>query len=261
MSAGAINTAGVLEVETTAAGTDNSLTTIVELVEQAQAEKGERARLADRIARPLVPGVLVLAALVALVGSLLGDPELWITRALVVLVAASPCALAISVPLTVVAAIGSASKFGVIIKSGAVFERFGTIRHVAVDKTGTLTRNEPAVAAVLTVDGVAEAQALAWAAALEQHSTHPLAAAITAAAPGAPAAGGVTEQAGHGIEADSGRGADHCRQPPLARRRSVRRPGREPRGAGHDRRGRAPRGRRSPRSACVTSCAPRSPKS
>ncbi|PZP25415.1 MAG: heavy metal translocating P-type ATPase, partial [Kocuria rhizophila] len=130
VSAGAINAAGVLEIETTAAGTDNSLTTIVELVEQAQTEKGDRARLADRIARPLVPGVLVLAALVALIGSLLGDPELWITRALVVLVAASPCALAISVPLTVVAAIGSASRFGVIIKSGAVFERFGTIRHI-----------------------------------------------------------------------------------------------------------------------------------
>lgn len=200
VSAGAINTAGALEVETTAAGTDNSLTTIVELVEQAQAEKGDRARLADRIARPLVPGVLILAALVAVIGSLLGDPELWITRALVVLVAASPCALAISVPLTVVAAIGSASKFGVIIKSGAVFERFGVIRHVAVDKTGTLTRNEPAVTAVLTTDGVDEAQALAWAASLEQHSTHPLAAAITAASPGAPAALDVTEQAGHGIE-------------------------------------------------------------
>ncbi len=123
-------------------------------------------------------------------------------RALVVLVAASPCALAISVPLTVVAAIGSASKFGVIIKSGAVFERFGVIRHVAVDKTGTLTRNEPAVTAVLTADGVTEAQALAWAASLEQHSTHPLAAAITAAAPEAPAAEGVTEQAGHGIEGE-----------------------------------------------------------
>ena len=200
VSAGAINAAGVLEIETTAAGTDNSLTTIVELVEQAQTEKGDRARLADRIARPLVPGVLVLAALVALIGSLLGDPELWITRALVVLVAASPCALAISVPLTVVAAIGSASRFGVIIKSGAVFERFGTIRHIAVDKTGTLTRNEPAVTTVLTTDGVTETQALHWAAALEQHSTHPLAAAITAAAPGAPAAVDVTEQAGHGIE-------------------------------------------------------------
>jgi cation-transporting ATPase G len=200
VSAGAINSAGALEVETTAAGTDNSLTTIVELVEQAQTEKGERARLADKIARPLVPGVLILAALVALIGSLLGDPELWITRALVVLVAASPCALAISVPLTVVAAIGAASKFGVIIKSGAVFERFGTVRHVAVDKTGTLTRNEPAVTAVLTADGVTEAQALAWAAALEQHSTHPLASAITAAAPAVPAAADVTEQAGHGID-------------------------------------------------------------
>ncbi|MGK0721002.1 heavy metal translocating P-type ATPase [Leucobacter sp. W1478] len=200
VSAGAINSSGALEVETTAAGTDNSLTTIVELVEQAQTEKGERARLADRIARPLVPGVLILAALVAIIGSLLGDPEVWITRALVVLVAASPCALAISVPLTVVAAIGAASKFGVIIKSGAVFERFGAVRHVAVDKTGTLTRNEPTVTAVLTADGVTETQALAWAAALEQHSTHPLAAAITAAAPGVPAAAGVTEQAGHGIE-------------------------------------------------------------
>ena len=200
VSAGAINSAGALEVEATAAGTDNSLTTIVELVETAQTEKGERARLADKIARPLVPGVLILAALVAIIGSLLGDPELWATRALVVLVAASPCALAISVPLTVVAGIGAASEFGVIIKSGAVFERFGTVRHVAVDKTGTLTRNQPAVAAVLTVDGLTEAQVLAWAAALEHHSTHPLAAAITAAAPGVTAAADVTEQAGHGIE-------------------------------------------------------------
>ncbi|WP_447406265.1 HAD family hydrolase, partial [Clostridium perfringens] len=84
---------------------------------------------------------------------------------------------------------------------------FGVIRHVAVDKTGTLTRNEPAVNAVLTADGVTEAQALAWAAALEQHSTHPLASAITAAAPGTPVADAVTEQAGHGIEGtlDGGR--------------------------------------------------------
>ena len=117
VSAGAINSAGVLEVEATAAGTDNSLTTIVELVEQAQAEKGDRARIADRIARPLVPGVMVLAVLVGVLGSLLGDPETWITRALVVLVAASPCALAIAVPVTVVSAIGAATKFGVVILS------------------------------------------------------------------------------------------------------------------------------------------------
>ncbi|HRO93972.1 cation-translocating P-type ATPase [Citricoccus sp.] len=199
VSAGAINTAGALQIQTTAGGTDNSLTTIVELVEQAQAQKGDRARLADRIARPLVPGVMILAVLVGVIGSLVGDPELWITRALVVLVAASPCALAIAVPVTVVSAIGAGSKFGVIIKSGAAFERLGGIRHLAVDKTGTLTRNAPTVTTVITSDGNTEDQVLAWAAALEQHSTHPLAAAITAAAPTATAAQAVSEQAGHGL--------------------------------------------------------------
>lgn len=194
--AGAINSAGVLEVETTAAGTDNSLTTLVDLVEQAQAEKGDRARIADRIARPLVPGVMILAVLVGVIGSLLGDPETWITRALVVLVAASPCALAISVPLTVVAAIGAASQFGVVIKSGAAFERLGGIRHLAVDKTGTLTRNQPEVTGVVPADGFDRAQVLSFAAAVEQQSTHPLAAAIAAAVP---AAQDISEEAGHGI--------------------------------------------------------------
>ena len=197
--AGAINSAGVLEVETTAAGADNSLTTLVDLVEQAQAEKGDRARIADRIARPLVPGVMILAVLVGVIGSLLGDPETWITRALVVLVAASPCALAISVPLTVVAAIGAASQFGVVIKSGAAFERLGGIRHLAVDKTGTLTRNQPGVTGVVPADGFNRAQVLAFAAAVEQQSTHPLAAAIAAAGPEAPAALDISEESGHGI--------------------------------------------------------------
>ena len=197
--AGAINSAGVLEVETTAAGTDNSLTTLVDLVEQAQAEKGDRARIADRIAQPLVPGVMILAVLVGVIGSLLGDPETWITRALVVLVAASPCALAISVPLTVVAAIGAASQFGVVIKSGAAFERLGGIRHLAVDKTGTLTRNQPEVTGVVPADGFDQTQVLSFAAAVEQQSTHPLAAAIAAAGPEAPTASDISEEAGHGI--------------------------------------------------------------
>ena len=197
--AGAVNTSALLEVETTAAGGDNSLTTMVELVEKAQSEKGHRARIADRIARPLVPGVLILAGLVALLGSIFGDPELWITRALVVLVAASPCSLAISVPITVVAAIGSASKFGVIIKSGATFERFGDIKHVALDKTGTLTRNEPTVTAVVTTNDATEDEVLNLAAGLEQHSTHPLAQAITSGAPQPLPATDILEQAGQGV--------------------------------------------------------------
>lgn len=200
VSAGAINTTGVLHLEATSSGTDNSLTNIVQLVEQAQAQKGERARLADKIARPLVPGVLILAALVALLGSLFGDPETWIIRALVVLVAASPCALALAVPITVVSAIGSASKFGVIIKSGAAFERFGTLKHVAFDKTGTLTANRPTVVKVLPAQTFDDAEVLNLAAALEQHSTHPLARAICTATVNIPAAIEVSESAGHGMQ-------------------------------------------------------------
>ena len=180
--AGSIVVDSTLQVEATAAGTDNSLTTVVSLVENANEKKGQRARIADRLARPLVPGVLVLALAVALVGSIFGDPAMWIERALVVLVAASPCALAISVPVTVVSAIGAASRMGVIIKSGAAFEQLGTINQIAVDKTGTLTQNRTAVTDIVATDASSPEAVLQLAAALESHSTHPLAAAITHAA-------------------------------------------------------------------------------
>ncbi|MEY8209380.1 heavy metal translocating P-type ATPase [Corynebacterium sp. MNWGS58] len=201
--AGSIAVDSTLQVEATAAGTDNSLTTVVSLVENANEKKGQRARIADRLARPLVPGVLILALAVALVGSIFGDPAVWIERALVVLVAASPCALAISVPVTVVSAIGAASRMGVIIKSGAAFEQLGAINQIAVDKTGTLTRNRTAVTDIAATDASSPEAVLQLAAALESHSTHPLAAAITHA--GQPdetklgAASEITEHAGSGI--------------------------------------------------------------
>lgn len=200
--AGSVNGAGTLSLRASADGRDNSLTQIVRLVEQAHAAKGERARLADRIARPLVPVVLVVAALVALIGSLAGDPGTWIQRALVVLVAASPCALAIAVPVTVISSIGAASKLGVVIKSGAAFEQLGTIRTVALDKTGTLTRNEPRVVNVATAGGHRREAVLAVAAALESASTHPLATAVIAAAETTVDAADVHEIAGHGITGD-----------------------------------------------------------
>lgn len=199
VAAGSVNGASTLRIEATADGRDNSLTQIVSLVEQAHARKGDRARLADRIARPLVPVVLIAATLVAVFGFIVGDPSTWIERALVVLVAASPCALAIAVPVTVISAIGSASKFGVVIKSGEAFEQLGTIQAVALDKTGTLTRNEPVVVDVRPAAGISRDELLTWAGAVEATSSHPLAAAITAAAPGAAAAVGVVEDAGHGI--------------------------------------------------------------
>ena len=179
--AGSINGSGVLEVEVTTTAEDNSLARIVRIVEAEQSRKGQAQRLADRIARPLVPGVMLAAALIAVLGSTFGDPATWIERALVVLVAASPCALAISVPVTVVAAIGAASKQGALVKGGAALEALGRIRAVALDKTGTLTRNRPAVVDVATTAGASRGHVLAVAAALEARSEHPLARAILAA--------------------------------------------------------------------------------
>ncbi|CAN5117095.1 cation-translocating P-type ATPase [soil metagenome] len=197
--AGSVNGAGTLQIEATADGRDNSLTQIVRLVEEAHANKGQRARLADRIARPLIPIVLIAAGLVAGFGVLVGDPGTWIERALVVLVAASPCALAIAVPVTVISSIGAASRCGVVIKSGAAFEQLGTIRQVAFDKTGTLTRNQPEVVEVQTSMGFATSEVVNVAAGLEASSTHPLAAAITAAATLPAAATDVREHPGQGI--------------------------------------------------------------
>ncbi len=179
--AGSINGTGVLEVEVTTTAEDNSLARIVRIVEAEQARKGASQRLADRIAKPLVPGVMTAAALIAVIGSLLGDPVTWIERALVVLVAASPCALAISVPVAVVAAVGAASKLGVLVKGGAALEALGAVRGVALDKTGTLTANRPAVIDVATTNGASREQVLHLAAALEARSEHPLARAILAA--------------------------------------------------------------------------------
>jgi cation-transporting ATPase G len=179
--AGSINGTGALEVEVTTTAEDNSLARIVRIVEAEQSRKGASQRLADRIAKPLVPGIMTVAGLIAVIGSLLGDSATWIERALVVLVAASPCALAISVPVTVVAAIGAASKLGALVKGGAALEGLGKIRGVALDKTGTLTANRPAVIDVATTNGATREQVLDVAAALEARSEHPLAAAILAA--------------------------------------------------------------------------------
>ena len=180
--AGFINGTGVLEVTVTAAARDNSLAKIVRIVEAEQSRKGQAQRLADKIARPLVPSVMIAAGVIAGVGSALGDPRVWVERALVVLVAASPCALAIAIPVTVVAAIGAASKLGVLIKGGAALEALGRIRTVALDKTGTLTRNQPSVVDITTTGSASRTEVLTVAAALEARSEHPLARAILAAA-------------------------------------------------------------------------------
>ncbi|WP_020389659.1 heavy metal translocating P-type ATPase [Kribbella catacumbae] len=197
--AGSINGTGVLEIEVTTTAQDNSLARIVKIVEAEQSRKGNAQRLADRIAKPLVPGIMILAAAIAIAGSLLDDPRVWIERALVVLVAASPCALAIAVPVTVVAAIGAASRIGALVKGGAALEALGRIRAVALDKTGTLTRNQPTVVDVATTDGHTRDEVLDIAAALESQSEHPLARAILAAVDGHSSATGVEAITGAGL--------------------------------------------------------------
>ena len=197
--AAAINGGAALEVEVTSQTEDNSLARIVGIVEEAQERKGQSQRLAERVARPLVPGVMVAALLIAVVGSLLGDPATWIERSLVVLVAAAPCAFAISVPVTVVAAIGAATRSGVLIKGGAALEALGNVRAVALDKTGTLTRNRPTVIDTVSSNGARPEELLSLAAALERRSEHPLAQAILAAAPDGPAAEKVEAVPGNGL--------------------------------------------------------------
>lgn len=196
--AGSVNGNGVLEVRATATIANNSLARVVRIVEDAQAKKGSHHRLADKIARPLVPGIIVVSLLVAVIGSLFGDPAIWIERALVVLVAASPCALAIAVPITAVSAIGAASKFGVIIKGGAALEALSKIKNVALDKTGTLTQNKPTVIKVVT-NKAKETEVLALASALEARSEHPLATAILSVSPNPKPAKDVTAVTGAGI--------------------------------------------------------------
>jgi len=197
--AASINGGGVLDVEVTARTTDSSLARVVHIVEEAQERKGQSQRLAERIARPLVPGIMVAAAAIAVLGALLGDPELWLGRALVVLVAAAPCAFAIAVPVTVVAAVGASARMGALVKGGVALEALAGVRVVALDKTGTLTRNRPQVIDVVAADGATRNEILRVAAALEARSEHPLAAAILAAAPDVGTATDVQAITGHGL--------------------------------------------------------------
>ncbi|MBD8504948.1 cation-translocating P-type ATPase [Hoyosella sp. G463] len=180
LPAGAINGTSAITARVTAEVADSSLARIVTIVEQAQQDHGARQRIADRIARPLVPTILLLATAITVIGALLGDPMTWIERGLVVLVAASPCALAISVPLTVVAAVGGASRAGMVVGSGRALEALGAVTILALDKTGTLTANTPTVIGARGTGHAADP--LAVAAALEERSDHPLAAPIVEAA-------------------------------------------------------------------------------
>jgi len=201
--AASINKQGALTIEATAAFADNTLSKIIHLVEEAQERKGKAQQWIERFGRRYTPAVLAAAALFLLLPWLLGlSWEDWSLRAVVLLVAAAPCALIMSTPVAMAAGIGSAGRRGILIKGGAHLEHLGTIRLVAFDKTGTLTHGEPVVTDVVALDGL-EPELLATAAALEHYSEHPLARAIVAHAQAA----GVPAVAVESFEALAGAGA------------------------------------------------------
>ncbi len=180
--AGTINGDGALEVESTKAANDTTLARIIRLVEQAHSRRARSEQWVEAFARIYTPAVILLAIAVfvippAFFGGLWDD---WFYRALVLLVIACPCALVISTPVSIVAALACSARQGVLIKGGTYVEQPARLKAVALDKTGTLTRGQPAVVGLIPLDGHSEAELLERAAALESRSTHPLARAILA---------------------------------------------------------------------------------
>jgi Cd2+/Zn2+-exporting ATPase len=178
--AGTINGEGALEVTTTRAAGDRTLDRVVKMVQEAQTQKAPTQRFTERFERIFVPLVLIADALLIFVPPLMG----WLSwadsfyRAMALLVASSPCALALGTPSAVLAGIAQAARRGVLIKGGEHLENLGKLRAMALDKTGTLTVGKPEVTDLVAADGSTPNELLRVGAAVERRSQHPLAQAV-----------------------------------------------------------------------------------
>jgi len=201
---GTLNGDGVLRVEATKPYTDTVLARVIRQVEEAQANRGRAQRFAERFGAVYTPVMFGLALLVTIAGPALGlsfADALY--RALVILTVSCSCALVISVPVAVVAAIARGARDGILIKGGVHLEQLARVDTVAFDKTGTLTRGRPALVAVHALNGYKDDEALAAAATVEATSSHPIARAIVQAA----TTRGLTVQASSGQRTLPGIGA------------------------------------------------------
>lgn len=178
--AGTVNGDGALHIDTEKAAGDRTLDRVIQLVEEAETRKAPTERFTERFQKVFVPVVLLAAVGLALLPPAFG----WLGwnqafyRSMALLVAASPCALAIGTPSAVLAGIAQAARNGVLVKGGVYLEALGAVRALAMDKTGTLTEGRPDVVDVVAAEGGDEERLLSVAAAVERNSQHPLAAAV-----------------------------------------------------------------------------------
>ncbi len=177
--AGTLNGAGALDVVVTRPAGETTLARVVQMVAEAETERSPTQRFTDRFERIFVPAVLALVVLLLFAWVVVDETFAQsFYRAMAVLVAASPCALAIATPSAVLSGVARAGRSGVLVKGGGPLEALGGLRAIAFDKTGTLTEGEPRVTDVIPAEGVAEAELVETVVAVERLSEHPLARAV-----------------------------------------------------------------------------------
>ena len=177
--AGTINDSGALEIQVTKTAAENTLARVVQLVNEAETRTSPTQQFTSKFERVFVPAVLTLVVLLLFAPFLLEEAfSDSFYRAMAVLVAASPCALAIATPSAVLSGVARAARGGVLVKGGGPLETLGRLEAIAFDKTGTLTEGKPRLTDVATVDRGSEEELLRIAVAVEELSDHPLAAAV-----------------------------------------------------------------------------------
>lgn len=177
--AGTINGAGAIEVMVARVATQSVMARVVQMVSEAEAQRSPTQQFTDKFERIFVPSILGFVALLMFAFVIVDEPfSDSFYRAMAVLVAASPCALAISVPSAVLSGVARAGRSGVLVKGGGPLENLGTLTSIAFDKTGTLTEGKPKLTDIVPAEGVSETELLAMVSAVESHSDHPLASAL-----------------------------------------------------------------------------------
>ena len=177
--AGTINGSGALEIEVTRLASESTLAKVIKLVSEAETQKSPTQRFTDKFERYFVPTVLGLTLLLLFAWVVVDEPfRASFYRAMAVLVAASPCALAIATPSAVLSGVARAARGGVLIKGGAPLELLGSLDAIAFDKTGTLTKGEPHIQEIVPAPGIDKQDLMVVAIAVESQSDHPLAQAI-----------------------------------------------------------------------------------